>query len=172
MQREDFINVQGKSPMPVMFVYIGQHDFGGGRVGYDSANPPSDEQILERVEKWWQVQRFLPEWSTAPQRSPGVLVGVHGKPGAQMVIASVMIDQSGWNSAESFERGEGKIRVPILPTRNLDAFEFRGRRIDRTSDIAFEGVPAGFFVLLSTDGTSTGGRRIRRTRHNKSYDGA
>jgi len=168
MKREDFISVQGNNPMPIMFVFIGQQDFGDGRVGYDPANPPSDEQVLERVEKWWQIQRFLPEWSTDPQGSPGVLIGVHGKPGAQMVIASLMIDRSGWNSDESFERGEGKIRVPTLPTRNLDAFEIRGRRIDRASGIAFEGFPAGFFVLLSPDGTLAGGRRTRRPKHDES----
>jgi len=166
MRREEFISVQGNSPMPVMFVSIGQQDFDGGRVGYNPANPPSDEQILRRVEKWWQVQRFLKEWSTNPQQSPGILVGVHGKPGAQMVIAAVVIDRSGWNSVESFERGEGKIRIPTLPTRNLDAFELRGRRIDRKSGIAFEGIPAGFFFLLYPDGTSTGGRIARRPVHN------
>lgn len=172
LQREDFLRLQGDTPMPVLFVSVGQRDFGDGRVGYDPANPPSDDQVLERVEKWWQLQKFMPEWSAVPAGSPGLLIGVYGKPGAQMVIASLTIDRSAWNRAELFERGEGKISVPTLPTRNLDAFELRGRKIHREAGIAFEGVAAGFFIVLGVDGGSSGGRRARRTKKDESVGGA
>ena len=162
LRREDFLLRQGESPAPVLFVTVGAVDFGDGRAGYDIANPPNDEQVLERVEKWWQLQKYLDDWTAAPGDSPALLVGVHGSPGRQMVVASLRIDRSAWQSAQPFERGEGKIRVPLLPTPGLDAFHLRGRRVAKEAGLAFEGITAGFYIILQRDGSTLGGRRLRR----------
>ena len=160
--RDAFLTAQGESPMPVLFVYISNQDFGDGRLGYDLANPPSDDQILKRVEKWWQLLKFVPKWAAEPKKSPGLLVGVHGAPGSQMVVASLMIDRQNWLAAQHFERGEGKIRVPLLATQNLDVFNLRGRRIDRTAGLAFNSIASAFFIVLNTDGSIVGGRSTGR----------
>lgn len=159
--RGDFLVAQGSTPSPVIFVSVGTRDFGDGRVGYDLASPPRDEQILERVDRWWQLKSSIPSWISSPEDSPGLLVGIHGRPGAQFVIASVLIARDQWSGAEPFPYGEGKVRVPVLPTPNLDGFELRGRRIHRDAGIAFEGVAAGFFSILDRNGVLTGGRRDR-----------
>lgn len=70
LQRNDFIPVQKDSPMPVLFVIVGEKDFGDGRAGYDLANPPADAQILERVEKWRQLSGLVPHWAKIPPRKP------------------------------------------------------------------------------------------------------
>lgn len=160
--REDFISAEGTLSEPVLFVTVGDKDFGDGRTGYDPANPASDKQVLERVDRWWQLSRHLPEWVASANESPSLLIGVNGKPGAQIVIASVLIDRNGWNDVESI--GEGKVCVPILPTPNLDAFNFRGRRIDKAAGVAFGGIPAAFFVVLKNDGTLIGGRSLQTKR--------
>jgi hypothetical protein len=162
LSRSDFLLAQGVTPVPVLFVYISNQDFGDGRSGYDLAHPPSDDQVLARVEKWWQLKKFVPGWSAEPGQSPGILIGVHGSPGSQMVIAAIMIDRTGWRTAEPFEHGGGKICVPLLPTPNLDAFHFRGRRIDRAAGLAFDSFASAFFVVLNTDGRIVGGRSARR----------
>jgi hypothetical protein len=161
LDRNDFLRGQPEDAMPVLFVSVGERDFGDGRVGYDPANPPEDNQILERVEKWWQLRRSIPAWSVDSATSPGLLVGVHGAPGAQIVIASCLIDRTEWANAEPFPYGESKLRVPLIATPGLDAFEFRERRINREAGIAFEGIAAGFFMILNPDGTIQGGRRPR-----------
>jgi hypothetical protein len=162
MKRSDFFSMQTDPPMPVLFVSVGEKDFGDGRAGYDFAAPPADEKVLERVEKWWQLSNLIPVWAKKPDQSPGLLVGISGSPGAQILIASILVDRSGWNDAENCPQGGGKIRVPIKPTPKLDACGLRGRRVDRAAGFAFEGVPAGFFIVLKLDGTLIGGRRARK----------
>ena len=55
----DFMTLQGRDPLPVMFVYIKPGPLDDGRVACDPASPPGDRQVLERVEKWWQVKKVL-----------------------------------------------------------------------------------------------------------------
>src|ERR1051325_8020341 len=74
LQTTTFISAQGNAASPVLFVIVGDKDFGDGRAGYDLANPPGDEQILERVEKWWQLSGLLPDWIKTPGESPSVLI--------------------------------------------------------------------------------------------------
>lgn len=164
LERAEFLRVQGDFPTSVLFVTVGDRDFDDGRVGYNPASPPTDEQVLERVEKWWQLEALAKRWTAEPAKSPGLLIGVHGAPGAQLVIAALRIDQARWGDVEHFEGGQGKIRVPCLPTPGLDAFELRGRYVSRAAGLAFEGVPSGFFIVLGPDGTLAGGRRSRRAR--------
>ncbi len=162
LQCGDFLSMQKDPPMTVLFVIVGEEDFDDGRVGYDLAEPPADQKVLERVEKWWQLKRFITDWSTKPKESPGLLIGVHGSPGAQILIASILIDRSAWRDVENSPKGGGKIRVPVLNTPGLDAFSLRGRSVDREAGLAFEGIPSGFYIVLKVDGTLIGGRRARK----------
>ncbi|MGA2557676.1 MAG: hypothetical protein ABSG04_15515, partial [Verrucomicrobiota bacterium] len=157
----DFISAQGNAPMPVLFVTVGDKDFGDGREGYNLANPPADNQVLERVEKWWQLSGFLSDWIKTPGEGPGILIGINGSPGRQIVIASILIDRAAWKNSEDCPDGGGKIRVPTIAAPKLDAFGLRARRVDKAAGLAFEGIPAGFFIVLKTDGTLIGGRRPR-----------
>ena len=90
-----------------------------------------------------------------------VLLGVCGAPGAQLIIASLLIDRAGWGDCRDYPGGEGKLCVPLLGTEKLDAFGLRGRRIHRDAQIAFDGIAAGFFVIVYPDGKTEGGRKKR-----------
>ena len=155
----DFLSAQGQAPAPVLFVIVTSVDFADERVGYNPANPPTDAQIRPRVDRWWQLQRFLPAWSANPESSPGLLIGVFGSPGRQTVIASARIDRSRWEDAELF--GGGKISVPLVEPTALDAFSLRGRRIGRGAGLMFGGIPAQFFIFLGADGLAVGGHHLR-----------
>jgi len=157
---EDFLKEQGSDPAPVLFVIVNDQDSKDGRIGYNLASPPSDPQIRERLEKWWQLHKYLSEWAATPYNSPGLLVGVHGSPGAQFVVAAIRIDQEGWDKAES--RKGGKVRVPLADANDLDAFGFRGRRVAREAVLSFGNWSSQFYIVLGRDGVARGGRSSRR----------
>jgi hypothetical protein len=162
LQLDDFILVQKDSPMPVLFVRVNDKNFDDGRVGYDLANPPTDVQTRERVDRWWQLSGYVNKWSETPNESPGLLIGITGKPGAQLVIASLMIDRNAWGMVEAYSRGEGKISIPLTTPTDLDAFNLRGRRVDRTAGLAFNSFASGCYIILNLDRTLSGGRRPRK----------
>ena len=173
LERKDFFSLQTGPSMPVLFVSVGDKDFGDGRTGYDLANPPTDAQILERVVEWWQLSALVPWWAQTPNQSPGLLIGITGRPGSQIVIASLMVNRHDWNNARPYPHGQGKISIPLLATPGLDAFELRGRRVrgrrngvgtGGEAPLAFGGVPAEFFIVLEPNGKSYGGRRPRKNR--------
>lgn len=151
----DFLALQGAKPTSVLFVIITRLDFEGDRAGYDPAGPLSDDQLRQRLDHWWQVQRFLPEWAANPVESPGLLIGVYGSPGQQLVIGSAHIDRASWASAE--QQG-GLIRIPLIEPTNLDAFSLRGRRIARASGLRFGSFKAQQFIRLRLDKTMHGGQ--------------
>jgi len=146
----DFLSAQGSDPVPVLFVIVTSVDFDDDRVGYNPASPPSDEQIRVRVDRWWQVRRFVDAWASTPDDSPGLLIGVFGSPGRQMVIASARVDRANWREAETVSGG--LVRVPLVEPVDLDAFSLRGRRIASAAGLRFGGYPAQFFVRLGRDG--------------------
>jgi hypothetical protein len=158
--RRDFIDAQGTRPAPVLFVIVTNEDFADGRIGYNIATPPTDSQIRERVEKWWQVRKYLSKWTADPNASPGLLVGIHGRPGAQFVIASMLIDQEKWPAAEATDGG--KIKIPLSDPGDLDAHGLRGRRIARDARLAFANWPSQFYIILGRDNVPRGGRSMRR----------
>lgn len=153
--RRDFMAKQGRHPVPILFVIVTDKDFtdedcGDGRPGYDIAAPPTDLEIRERVEKWWQVsKKRRDKWAANPNDSPGLLLGIHGRPGAQFVIASLLIDRKNWATADI---EGGKIRIPLLEPGNLDAHGLRGRRIARSARIAFGNWAQQFYLILGRDG--------------------
>lgn len=151
LQREDFLGGSpGKPVAPVLFVRINEMTF-EGRVGYNPINPPTDEQILDRMDKWWMVGRFVDGWIADPGSCPRTLVAVYGSPGSQIVIAAVHIDRRGWHRAES----EGSIwQIPTRPTKDLDAHCLRGRRIARDARLSFGPNDNQVFLILNPDGSS------------------
>jgi hypothetical protein len=153
----DFLIRQGPRPNPVLFVINSSSTFADSRVGYDPASPPTDEQIRARLERWWQLAKYRKTWGANPSLSPGVLVGVFGSPGRQIVIAAASIDQSAWGRAEDCPEGGGRLRVPLLEPVDLDACGLRGRRISLDAGIRFGGIPSQFFAILRSDGVFEGG---------------
>jgi hypothetical protein len=156
----DFLVAQGLTPSPVLFVIVTDVDLAGDRVGYNPASPPTDAQIQARVDRWWQLHHFVPGWRASPKDSPGLLVGVFGSPGRQIVIASARIDRSCWERAEDAKGG--KISVPLIEPVDLDAFHLRGRRIARAAGLMFGGIPAQFYILLGANGVAVGGHHLRK----------
>jgi hypothetical protein len=166
LQRRDFLRLQKKKPpMPVLFVTVGDKKFDDGRVGYNLAKPPSDKEIRKRAEKWWQLSRLVLHWAEKPKKSPGLLIGINGRPGSQIVIASLRIDRKAWGDKKRCRNGgEGKVSVPLLstPELDLDAFNLRGRWVDRKAEFAFSNFPSEFFIVLKPDGILLGGRRPQK----------
>ncbi len=119
----------------LMFVRINQTNFEtDGRLGYDPASPPSDEETLNRVDRWWQVASRVPQWAASPASSPALLIGVTGLPGAQYVIASIEVDRDGWSAAERWR--DGLLRIPVQGL-DLDAVGLRGRPIRQDVGLSF-----------------------------------
>ena len=132
---------QGQS---VILVKISDKNFGDGRVGYNPAAPPSDAEIVERMERWWQLGRFLPEWLAEKEKSPRLLLGVHGKPGAQIIISALEINREAWHNTE---REDSFVAVPLLDKTCLDAQGLRGRRIHSEAGLRFNALYSQIFAL-------------------------
>ena len=129
---------------PTMLVRIGNQNFEDGRDGYDPAAPLPDSELLERVDKWWQISRYLNGWAVNPEQSPALLLGVIGKPGAQIIIAALETARDDWAGAPC----EGALaQVPTNGPANLDAFNLRGRRIDKAAGVKFNSIRSQIFNL-------------------------
>jgi hypothetical protein len=161
---KDFLSAQMPAAEPVLFVIVTDVDHPDGREGYDPANPPKDAHILERVDRWWQLQHLLPAWIANPEKSPGLLVGVVGPPHRRIVIASTRIDRQRWAHAECHPGGGGKIRIPLTEPMNIDVLNLRARRVAASAGLRFGGIPAQFYVLLGVDGVAVGGNPPRKKR--------
>lgn len=144
---------------PMLFVRIGNLNFEGDdpRRGYSLDKPPSDPEILARMDRWWQLGRHVNIWKTSPQLSPKILVGVTGPPAHRIIIGAVAIDQKGWRTAEPIK---GKLyKIPTLARPNLDAHKLRGRLLSPDIDIKFGSIMSQFFVILECDGQIVGGQQ-------------
>lgn len=146
LKRSDFIQSQGKDCFPVIFVIMTADRLRDSREGYSVSKPPKDSLIVKRAEAYWQLGRYVEGWAANPESSPGLLIVVNGKPGAQIVIASLIIAQDEWcNVVEEKFR---LIQIPLQNRNELDAFGLRGRRIDKEAGIKFGPKTNDFFKIL------------------------
>lgn len=136
-----------KNHNSVIFVKISDINF-SDRKGYDISNPPSGAEIIKRVVKYWQLKRYLDSWIATPADSPSLLVGVTGRPGAQMVIAALEIDRDKWGLVE-IEK-EGRIEIPRKDD-NIDVDHLRGCRIDSSVGLKFGQFKSQIFKILHKD---------------------
>ena len=140
-------------PKPILLVKVNE-DIKDGRPGYDPSKPVDDSAILARVEKSWALQKHMDEWIKKPELSPGLLLGVFGKPGEQFIIASLVIDQNNWRSAK---RDGERFIVPILQKDEMDAFKLRFRRIRSDAKIGFNITPDGECGIIDSSKRFRGG---------------
>jgi hypothetical protein len=159
LDRRDFLACQGANPHDVLFVIISNQDFDDSREGYNPERPLSDTKVKARMERWWQLGRHVLQWAQAPEQSPGLLVGISGSPGQQLVIGSVLIDRAAWHHV-SREKG-GLISIPLGEPFDLDAFSLRGRRVARSAGIRFGSFTSQQYVRLAQDETLSGGQPPR-----------
>lgn len=150
LRRSELVQLFAKKNLcPALFVYISSEKFTDGRVGYDPAHPPSDKEILERIDHQWQLRSRLDKWSGEPRKSPGILIGVAGTSEARIIIGAVKIDRRKWGSTKI---DGSDIWIPTKGPKDLDALRLRGRRISPNANIKFSRAYSGFFYILSRNG--------------------
>ena len=140
--RDDLIEILDKANSPsFLCVFLDSLNFedenGQIRRGFEPLNPPSDEEVLQRLQGWWRLQFQLETWRRNPMQSPAILLGVHGKPEHQFIVASALIDRDSWEGARRSAADEDCYEVPVKPAPNLDAAQLRGRRISRKAGLKF-----------------------------------
>ena len=156
LNRADCFRQVGSAAAAVLFVYIGNKDFYDGRVPYNPTRPPRDEQILNRMDRGWQIGRHVELWHNNPSQSPIVLVGLTGRPKDRFIIGAIKIDQDKWASVKK-KRGSGLYPIPTTAPINLDAFKLRGRRVSPDANLKFGAFSSQFFIILQRNGRVLGG---------------
>ncbi len=149
LTRKDFTSNGIGGRGPIIFVRIGSQNF-DDRKGYSLSEPPSDEEILARMEAWWQLGPSVDKWIANPERSPRALVCVTGPPTHRIIVAAVAIDRKGWKKTPP---ETGKLyKVPTPSEPNLDWGHLRGRLLSPEANIKFGAIRPHFFVILRSDG--------------------
>ncbi|HEY7219923.1 MAG TPA: hypothetical protein VH985_16165, partial [Candidatus Binatia bacterium] len=92
--------IEKSTALPLLFVHISEKRFDDGRVGYTPDRPPNDPEIRERIEKYWLLGKRADHWKLHREDRPRTLVGVSGKPGAQIIIGALEIANDRWNLTE------------------------------------------------------------------------
>jgi hypothetical protein len=143
-------------------VNINDLDLGDGREGDLLVDVPDDDKIAQRVDRWWRLYGHASrEWSGQPKKSPGLLLGIAGRGGQRMILASIRIDRAGWAKAISEPLKGGLICIPH-DEQNLEGLDYRrlrGRRIDLGGDLRFGRFNHEVFIVLDNTGTVVKGGR-------------
>ena len=109
----------------------------------------TDDEICDRVSKWWQISQEVSEWKTGSVAQPKYLIGLTGPTERRWVFASMEINHGGWPDASP---PHGLWQVPVRNKRPYnDAGGMRGRL-----------VVAGQFGPVIT---ASGHRRFNSFRH-------
>jgi len=159
LTEHDFTTINQGKACPLLFVFISDKNFEGedARPGYPLDKPLSDADILARMERWWQIGRYIETWKMNPQQSPKTLIALTGPRAHRIIIGAVAIDQKGWSSSQP---EQNKLyRIPTLATSNLDAHGLRGRILSPNISIKFGAITTQFFVMLGCDGRTIGGQQ-------------
>jgi len=147
-----------QSALPMLLVRISAKPFDDERVGYTPERPPPDAEILERMDRYWLLGDGVDRWGRDANQSPRTLVGIIGRPGAQIIIGAVAIARQGWPSTE---HDGAFVVVPTSRPVDLDAHGLRGRRLDATLGVRFGSWPQQTFCLVDKRGKILGGWRRR-----------
>jgi hypothetical protein len=156
LSRRDVFRHIGRSESvtSVLLVYVGDKEFEDGRKPYNPANPPKEDEILERMDRWWQIGRHIEHWRKNASESPAVLIGLSGPPKDRFIIGAIKIYQVKWDSVD---KDGGLYSIPTTEPNDLDAFGLRGRKISPEANLKFGGWTSQFFIILKRNGRVIGG---------------
>jgi hypothetical protein len=140
-----------------LFVFINDQDFEDGRKGFHPEKIPSDEEILNRMEKYWQLKHRLKKWDANPKEFPKILVGVAGPIESRRIIGAARIHfqlNGKWQHDEAHLHGRGRVTVPIDRTDkiDLDYLGLRGKRISPDSGLRFNSFPQAEYKIFPPQG--------------------
>ncbi|MDI9849515.1 hypothetical protein QM467_15775 [Rhodoblastus sp. 17X3] len=128
-----------------LVVIVKDKAFADGRVGVDLANPPTDAEIQERIDRWWQLRGKMEQWQGNSALAPSALIAVSGTPKHRIVVGSLEIDRRATFPWET-KKG-GLCRVPVVDHSKLDFGGIRGRRVS-SGVLQFGGVRSQFFNIV------------------------
>ena len=140
--RDDLIAILDAENSPsFLCVHVADIDFVGAdgiaRRGCDPSHPPTDDEIVNRVKRFWLLETRLADWRRHPMQSPAILLAIHGDIDNQFVFASLATDRANWDEAARDVEDETRYEVPVKPARGLDVAALRGRRISRKAGLKF-----------------------------------
>ena len=138
ISRQDLEELQGAIG-PLLFVFVGNKSI-IDRKGFGALTLPSYTEVAERVEKYWQLQKRVREWSKHVERFPKALVALAGPAENRIVVACLEIeldDNQAWRASDTHPNG--LMTVPIRKARedDLDFRGMRGRRISKDAGLKF-----------------------------------
>ena len=93
-----------------------------------------DGVVLGNIREYWNIKKYIDEWSGSYDLSPKVLVGVQGPIGSRLIVGSVNIDTAGWLDTPVADHDKNVHRIPTMVDSSLDCYELRGRK---TSNVKF-----------------------------------
>ena len=93
-----------------------------------------DGVVLGNIREYWNIKKYIDEWSGSYDLSPKVLVGVQGPIGSRLIVGSVNIDTAGWLDTPVADHDKNVHRIPTMADSSLDCYELRGRK---TSNVKF-----------------------------------
>lgn len=132
---------------PIMFVTVHQRTH---PLRFDPAQLPDDGVIRDRIRGWWQLGKHRKQWIKNSAESPGLLVGVTGAGGSQIVIAAAQIDALGWAASP---RTTGNLyQVPLSSSGDLDVAGLRGRPLESDLRLKFDRARYGHFRIFGAGG--------------------
>ena len=140
--RDDLIAILDAENSPsFLCVHVTDIDFVGAdgiaRRGCDPSHPPTDDEIVNRVKRFWLLETKLADWRRHPMQSPAILLGIHGDLDNQFVFAALATDRDNWDTAARDVEDETRYEVPVKPAIGLDVAALRGRRISRKAGLKF-----------------------------------
>ena len=98
-----------------LLVYLALGDvLPDGRRKPDPARP-SDTVVIANMEGVWDLARHLDDWRRAPQESPRVLIGVHGKRVShRFIVGATEIEVDRWGAPDLEVPDRRRWRVPLV----------------------------------------------------------
>ena len=155
LQKNDFKALVEKYG-PIIFVKISGKNFKGRkgkeRKGYDLISIPTDDEIRDRIIQHWMLngRRLSENWGERPDKAPGLLIGVFGGPGRQLIIGSCKINKRKWGDENIPTKGG--ITIPVVSSKSIDEAKLRGKYINKDFGLKFAPRRAEFFQIFNGKG--------------------
>lgn len=112
LSKKELVSYAKDIGSPILLVIVNEKNFTDGRLGFDPSKLPEDDEIIKRMQAWWQLKSWVADWAENHSKCPGMLIGVSGSPARRMIIGSMQINKNRISNEENFGEG-GLMSIPI-----------------------------------------------------------